>query len=99
MLNFSPFSPVQLKSSASKPSLHYRITKLTYNIQVFSNTVVGSTLEEAVDDDEGSQRAQVKYEVIGTMTDIENDKPACVAEVVKVNIFIRLATILVTDCC
>ena len=47
--------------------------------------MVGSTVEEAVDDDEVSQRAQVKYEVVGTLSDKTADKPSCVAETVEVH--------------
>ena len=31
-----------------------------------------------------SQRAQVKYEVVGTLSDKSADKPACVEEIVEV---------------
>ena len=58
-------------------------------VQVFSNTVVGSTVEEAVDDDEVSQRAQVKYEVVGTLSDKTAAKPSCVTEIVEVGCCFR----------
>ena len=46
--------------------------------------MVGSTVEEAVDDDEVSQRAQVKYEVVGTLSENTAEKPSCVMEIVEV---------------
>ncbi|XP_063679451.1 adenylate kinase 7-like isoform X3 [Bolinopsis microptera] len=63
--------------------------------KIFSNTVVGSTVEEAVDDDEVSQRAQVKYEVVGTLSDRTAAKPSCVTEIVEAKNVDDLLTALI----
>ena len=44
--------------------------------------MVGSTVEEAIDDDEGSARAQVRYEVVGTVSCPSAVPCAAVSEVV-----------------
>lgn len=51
--------------------------------EIFSKTVVGSTVEEPMDDDEDVQKSQMKYEVVGTVVDKEASYPSCVTEVVE----------------
>ena len=46
--------------------------------------MVGSTVEEPMDDDEDVQKSQMKYEVVGTVVDKEASYPSCVTEVVEV---------------
>lgn len=51
--------------------------------KVFAKTVVGSTVEEPVDEEEGSQRAQVRYEVVGNLADKTSTPPSCISQVVE----------------
>jgi len=50
--------------------------------EVFSNTIVGSAVEDG-DEEDGSTKTQVKYEVVGTLSRFGAEAPSWVSEVVE----------------
>ena len=52
--------------------------------QVFSNTIVGSAVEDG-EEEEGSAKTQVKYEVVGTLSRFGAEAPSWVSEVIEVS--------------
>ena len=43
---------------------------------MFSNTIVGSAVEDG-DEEDGSTKTQVKYEVVGTLSRFGAEAPSC----------------------
>ena len=51
---------------------------------MFSNTIVGSAVEDG-EEEEGSAKTQVKYEVVGTLSRFGAEAPSWVSEVIEVS--------------